>query len=385
MLIGTPLEYAAMVLRRKSLSVGTISVLALAVLGVGLSFAQPPDKPYEDFELFYATNRMAEKRKSAPDGIRFILLSPGFGAGRGRLSYGTAVVTLPDTRKFGDIPSPEAFWIFRYRSFDFAKHSILFSTTPRSAGQFYERINARIAARNSKQAIIFIHGYNSGFDDYFLSLASASKDLDVPVVLFSWPSAGRLSRYKSDVATASWAQVDFSKFLIEFSARTRVESVTLVAHSMGSRILVETLTALDRAGSLTGTPIKRVIFVAPDLDIPRFREFVDANRSSGREIDLFIRGNDLALRASWVINRKPRLGAVAAEDAIFPGVTTIDLSSVALTMALDTGHRHHHASIYVALMAKKTDKMMTFTHPGGSFRFEAVEAKNGRYWKFLPE
>jgi pimeloyl-ACP methyl ester carboxylesterase len=174
-------------------------------------------------------------------------------------------------------------------------------------------------------ALLFIHGYQSTFDDAMKVAAQIAHDVRFkgPVLAFSWPSRGSLLPYMADEATVDVAiahcQVALS--LIEAAGITRVVAL---AHSMGGRILSEVLH--HRHLSRTEGTLQAAVFAAPDVDRDAFRQNAASYMATAKGVTLYGSRNDWAMTISRTLHAEPRAGD-ANPILICSGVDSIDASA----------------------------------------------------------
>ena len=121
-------------------------------------------------------------------------------------------------------------------------------------------------------AVIFVHGFNTNFSEGLYRLAQISHDLQIKgtVVHYSWPSAATATGYLYDRDSALFARDGLEEAIrdVEAAGATRI---TLVAHSMGSYLTMETLRQMalrDQAG--LPRLVDAVVLLSPDIDVDVF-------------------------------------------------------------------------------------------------------------------
>jgi esterase/lipase superfamily enzyme len=199
---------------------------------------------------------------------------------------------------------------------------------------FVAAIDRELAARppDERRLLVFIHGYNNTASDAILRLTQFVEDTGfsgVPVV-FTWASAARLPRYVYDLNSALIARGKF-RDVADILVRTDAESVDILAHSMGSFLLMEGLVEAQRAGILgRRKTINHIMLASPDIDIDLFRtQVAELPREIRERMYLFVSRNDGALRISRrIAGGVPRVGAADTAELEGYGLTVIDLSEV---------------------------------------------------------
>ncbi len=254
---------------------------------------------------------------------------PGFRFGTtdaNELSWGLAQVSVPSyrVRAEGEIPragsEPEP---------DAARLMFMNSLIPADSNRFLQRVRDDLARTKSRDILVFVHGYNSSFEDAAVRLAQLVADMgyDGTAVLFSWPSAGALSGYVRDQQTARNAGWHLLRLLRDQLPRTNPDRIHVIAHSMGSEVLSKALSLIDPRDSLPR--LAQVVFAAPDVDARIFgREILPVLRQRAQGVTLYASSEDEALRASRVLNGVWRLGLGGDSLSVFDGMTTVDATRV---------------------------------------------------------
>ena len=97
-----------------------------------------------------------------------------------------------------------------------------------------------------KQVFVFVPGFNVSFENALRRTAQIAYDVDFDgaAVLFSWPSGSGLTSYLYSSAKTAPAANQLMVFLEKLIAQTGATKIHLIAHSMGSVVLLETLEKL---------------------------------------------------------------------------------------------------------------------------------------------
>ncbi len=169
-------------------------------------------------------------------------------------TLGRVLVHVPQAHRFGETGSP--FWK-RLLRFDLRDDRLrVQEVAARESAAFFAEVGAALeAARESgdePQALVYLHGYNTDFEDAVIRAAQIGFDLKVPgaTACFSWPSRGTVAGYPADEATIEASEGAIARFLLDFAAGCGDAKVNVVAHSMGNRGL---LRALQRIAGSAGT------------------------------------------------------------------------------------------------------------------------------------
>ena len=241
------------------------------------------------------------------------------------LNYARVNVTVPGIHQTGQIERKS-----RGKSDDPAKYFMAsevvgYDTAPK----FSAALDADIAARGGR-VMVFVHGYNTGFDAAVYRLTQIVHDSGYPgtPVLFSWASGASTTSYVYDKESASAArdQLEVTLKMLERSGARRID---IVAHSMGTWVTMETLRQLAITGDrdLGGT-LGDVVLASPDIDVDVFKSQMRRYGKPDKPFILLLSDDDRALRLSGLIaGSRPRVGDYKnAADLADYGVTVVDLS-----------------------------------------------------------
>jgi esterase/lipase superfamily enzyme len=177
------------------------------------------------------------------------------------------------------------------------------------------RFDQQLAASPQRHVLVFVHGYNTRFDEAVYRFAQIVHDSGAPVVpvLFAWPSRGKLFDYVYDRDSASYSRDALEAVLDALVKDQKIASVSVLAHSMGNLLLVETLRQMAiRRGALPAK-IKDIMLASPDIDVDLFRRQIAVIETDDKKppVTLFVSQDDRALGVSRVIaGDAPRLGAI---------------------------------------------------------------------------
>ncbi|MET3580824.1 esterase/lipase superfamily enzyme [Mesorhizobium robiniae] len=197
------------------------------------------------------------------------------------------------------------------------------------APQFAKAVGADIAMHGNR-ALVFVHGFNNGFDDGVYRLTQIAHDTKYPgtPVLFSWASSGKTTGYIYDKESANAARDDLEQTL-RMLAKTKVKSIDIIAHSMGTWVTMEALRQLAITGDRDlGDKLGYVILASPDIDVDVFKKQMIRYGKPDKPFAILLSGDDRALRLSSLISGdKPRVGDYGdAADLASYGVSVVDLT-----------------------------------------------------------
>ncbi|MEZ6068608.1 MAG: alpha/beta fold hydrolase [Planctomycetaceae bacterium] len=204
------------------------------------------------------------------------------------------------------------------------------------------------------EAFVFVHGFNNTFEDAARRTAQIAKDINFrgAPIMYSWPSAssGTLRGYQDDGQSIADSEEPFLAFLAGVAKQSGARRVHVVAHSMGNRLVSETLRKLSFPMSTGELPrFNQVVLTAPDIDADYFRTAIAPRLvQTADRVTIYSSSRDIALRASSWVNRigRRRLGEAGAELTTFPDLRSIEVIDAS---QVDTGlftlrHSYHSDS-----------------------------------------
>jgi esterase/lipase superfamily enzyme len=327
---------------------------------------QPPETDHVAIDVHFATNRKCEDDATKPSSYR---------AERGDITYGRAKVSIPRNHKMGRLEEPK-WWKLEFRP-NPDKHVILKSVQPSDAQAFFASAEAQ-AAKGGGQALVFIHGFNVGFDEALRRTGQLAFDLNfqgVPI-LFSWPSNGQLQAYAGDGANEEASRPHLADFLESLVAQGGIEVVHLIAHSMGNRALLYALERLTANGS--SALFGQCVMAAPDVDVDVFHDLIKRGRSRVCRATLYASSTDLALEASKRLHQYPRAGDAGDGLVVGPYLETVDATNVSIDF-LGHGYYGDSRSVICDLFA-----LLRGSPPSGRPGLTQKLFGGLPYWAFKP-
>lgn len=224
------------------------------------------------------------------------------------VSFGRYDISIPPNRQPGEIK-----WPRRSGKID-SKTQFLTTYAARypSDADFRSALSKDLRVHGG-EAVIFVHGFNNTFSEGLYRIAQMAHDLDLPgsVVHYSWPSAAQPLGYVYDRDSALFARDGLERLMIEVE-KAGAKRVVLVAHSMGSGLLMETLRQMAiRNTSRVIDRIGGVILISPDIDVDVFRAQALAIPRLPQPFIVFSSNNDRILKLSATLTgQKDRLGTI---------------------------------------------------------------------------
>lgn len=267
-------------------------------------------------DVFFATDRNIEARSPL-----------SYGDQRAGLSYGFARVSIPPTHRPGQLESPSLLHLeFRV---DSAKHIVLDPLAPLDSRVFFKRLHVATAATADEELFVFIHGFNTPFEEALRRTAQIAFDLGLKAVpvLYSWPSKQHWWNYVSDEQAAEYTVPHLQDFLQSLAQQSGAKKIHVLAHSMGSRALLRAIVSSTRPAQ--HPEINTLILAAPDIDADVFRtQIAPALGYAAKRTTLYVSSGDEAVSISAKLHGALRAGAFDSTESTYPGIETVDASKV---------------------------------------------------------
>lgn len=306
------------------------------------------------------------------------------------------------------------------RKFDFdlnenaASNSVFFCE--RKKKDSYEEIGSvnflnRLKNSKCKQLLIYIHGYSNMpenvFSDAkeFQTLCNKKKADELLLIPLIWPcdnDLGIVEDYWDDQKSADMSAFSYARVLQKFIAWRNSEKfnpdndpclkrINVLAHSMGNRVLRETLAVWDKYDLANGVPLvfRNTFLVAADIvnESLQVGERGEHICYSSRNVVVYHASDDLALRASKVSNLKNkiasrRLGHTGPEDmSLVPtNVYSVDCDDVNTSYDKPKGHSYFRSGTRKGQPGKVFDHIFSTlksgrVYPDDEFRRTSIIKK----------
>jgi predicted acylesterase/phospholipase RssA len=175
-------------------------------------------------------------------------------------------------------------------------------------------------ASRSSGAIIFVHGFNTGFVEALRVAGRLFYDLalDSTPAVFSWPSDGTVINYLRDVESVQFASAHFVGF-VDSLREQGIDTISVIASGIGGQILLAGMRDLRSRGR--ERQLNQAIFVAPDISQELFVRTMQETLGVAERVTVYVNPNDRAPRISQAINQSQRLTV-----PIVSGVDTVIVS-----------------------------------------------------------
>lgn len=309
----------SVLLSRRSFSMSLVGLLLCSCASRPVSGALvPTDKPApgaKDHKILIATTR---SRTDTPNTLFD-------GERSGGRDFAQAVISVPPTHVSGAIEWPAVL------PGDPAKEMV-----PRSTGYledataFRQALKSELAARPPKDrsVMLFIHGYNTLFAEGLYRFTQVVHDSAFPgvPVLFTWASRGDVRDYVYDLNSATVARDELQATLEDLAASGAAE-INILAHSMGTWLLMETLRQMTPAQR---SRINQVVLAAPDIDLDVFKDQMQRIGKLKSPLILLLSRDDRALGVSRLIaGGMARVGGYDDDAALAKlGAVVVDLTDL---------------------------------------------------------
>ncbi|WP_294539182.1 alpha/beta hydrolase [uncultured Rhodoblastus sp.] len=266
--------------------------------------------------------------------------SPAFLFGGGRandVSFADMVISIPPDahRQIGEVQYPRQLPGNPETDFVTLKADVV---TRSQAASAFSRM---LRQSHKKEALVFVHGFNTRFEDAVYSFAQILHDSraydDVAPVLFTWPSKGKIVAYGYDRDSSTFSRDALENLLRHLADDPQVETISVLAHSMGNWVTLEALRQMAIRDGRVLPKIKLVMLADADVDVGIARQQILTLGPERPHIVLFVSETDRALAASRDFWEEPRLGAI--DPDVEPYKTMLEQEQIS---AINMTHMPQH-------------------------------------------
>jgi|GEM_PF-5479133 len=315
---------------------------------------------HREVTLFFATNRLCV------DGVHTCDRATDLGLGR-------CVVAIPAKHRRGDLERPRMLggWKWLWNP---DKHVMVTDREPLDSTTWAREVAREVRRKSRSELVVLIHGYNTDFDEALRRAAQIYQDVafsGVPVV-FSWPSFGDTLNYTADNANAEYSVKYLADFLAAIT-RAHADTVHVIAHSMGNRVLLPALKELASAGSVH---VGETILTAPDFDADVLDQMIATIHPLTDRMTMYVSGRDVATAASGGVHRNPVAGD--ASDYFYHRpqyLDTVDATNIASVLSLNHFYSAEHPAGLLELR-----EVVEYRLP--AVKRWAIEPRPGGGWQF---
>lgn len=250
------------------------------------------------------------------------------------------IVSIPpeDKRKVGQVQWPEKLPADPMK--DFSTVSVTAVDGAKAGGVWLDQNLPK-----SRRVLVFVHGFNNRYEDAVYRFAQIVHDskTDAAPVIFTWPSRASIFDYSYDKESTNYSRDALEELLRAAVNSPKVGEITIMAHSMGTWLAVETLRQMAIRDGHVPKKIQQIILASPDLDVDVFGQQFRALGKDKPKFTLFVSRDDRALTLSRRISGNvDRLGQINPAEEPYrsmlekQGITVLDLT------ALKSGDRLNH-------------------------------------------
>jgi esterase/lipase superfamily enzyme len=281
-----------------------------------MSFVDAPAETGDVQRIFVATNRARGSASELFNGERSTALS-----------YDSYAISVPPSHKAGQVEWARGKPDMRTDFVTIDREGFA------NSGGFKSAVNQAVAGKplSQREAVVFVHGFNTSYAEGVYRLAQIKHDFRLPgiAISFSWPSAAETRYYVYDRDSIALSR-DGLHVLLNELVDTDVSRITLVGHSMGSYLTVETLRQISL---LNQTKVQQklgpVVLISPDIDVDVFKSQISRIQPLPEPFIIFSSSKDKALRLSALLTgQKQRLGSLSSvQELANDKISVIDVSN----------------------------------------------------------
>lgn len=311
-------------------------------LPTGSAPAQPKSVVGEDkgdyvaVTVHYGTDRKDLGPQPDNPAARYNHERADISGGKSPMSYGTCVVSIPRSHEVGGLEDRTWWQWATLQRREPGKHVLVLDVTSTTPTVFFQTLSAAVQRSSKRDAFVFVHGFNVSFADAARRTAQMAYDLkfEGAPIFFSWPtpelSVGLLASYTTSESNVDLSKHRFRELLKDVLERTGAETVHIIAHSMGNRIVTEALQMLDTVQTQDlRARIGEVILTAPDIDASVFiTEIAPRITRLAPRVTLYASSKDKVLEMSQNVHTFPRIGEFQSLITVPRGIEVVDASAV---------------------------------------------------------
>lgn len=319
--------------------------------------------------VWFGTNRLAVREAG--------IITNFSGQRDAKMSYGRATVMVPESHMFGETGSN---WFVRVFTGEDDRLKVQ-KISVMSKTAFSTDIGNALKYREfgKRSAFIYIHGYNTEFEEALIRAAQIGTDLKIEGITaaFSWPSAGSIFAYTVDEATIGASEQHLEEFLRLILSNSEVDDINILAHSMGNRALLRVVERLAADTNLKPKAINQIILAAPDVDVALFKQLAKHYPQLSNRTTMYVSAEDRLLALSGIVHRFQRAG-VGPPVTVVPGIDTVAVEEVDLSLL-----GHSYLAEAEAVLNDMYDLVRDNSGPADRVRLrKAFNADNQEYWFF---
>jgi len=334
---------------------------------------------YVAVTVHYGTDRRDTGEKAGDPAARFSY-ERAQGAPGSLISYGTCTVSIPKTHVAGGLEDRTWVQWTTGQARQPGQHVMVVSLSVQQPELFFSTLSEAVARSSKKDAFVFVHGFSVTFADAARRTAQMAYDLrfEGAPIFFSWPTpdflSAPLTAYTTSEGNAILSATRLKTFLQDVLEKTGAETMHVIAHSMGNRLVTDALQDVDAMAQLKPR-IGEVILTAPDIDTTLFNEVIAPRLTKFTpRVTLYASTKDRAIGSSEGAHNNPRIGDFQSLLTTPQGVEVIDASGVESSTLGHSYYGDNEAVIadlcYLLNLGERAGQrsltLRTATTPGGS-------------------
>ncbi len=270
-------------------------------------------RPANEVEIYFATDRIPVSLQNPETAYSSARILSG-------LEFGTAKLKLEDGRELGD---------------DLDDVVEISSIQNLNRATFEQGLRSN----DNRQIVLFIHGYNNAFPDALKRGATIGTDIapDAMIISYTWPSDGALLSYGYVESSTDIADQNFSLLMQLLTDNVSPDRISIIAHSMGSRLLTNYIAGLP-VRSVFPDEIKfsDLVFAAADISQQFFMQKQETPPNPmyplsaySERVTVYSSEYDRPLGLSQKLHGDQRLG-LSAQDTMYlaDGIVAVDASKI---------------------------------------------------------
>lgn len=250
--------------------------------------------------------------------------------GRAQISHGDGRLTWREARRLSlesnrekpyrlQVDAVEALGVLPGSVSPFTDPVLLSPGEETAAAEFADAINAKLARSNSRDIILYVHGFKVPFQNPLLVATELWHFMgyDGVMIPYSWPSTPRLLAYFSDVETTALSAHYLRQFITFLRDQTDAERIHVLGYSAGTRLVIEAVSMLAIEGGAEAgkSRLGQIILVGSDYDTGLFAAALSNGiLDTSERLTVYLSGIDGALRFANLVFGRERLGQLLSQD-----------------------------------------------------------------------
>lgn len=247
----------------------------------------------------------------------------------GASDYGRTVVKIPKRMRAADWDESncERTLFGNCRTPDFAEVEV--NRVNRMNEETWREELGKSVRDGNKKVLIFVHGFNNDFNAAVTAAAQLAYDthFDGTVLAFDWTSKASVIDYPFDKEESDRSITQFLRFLTGVRKATPSQNITIVGHSMGTRLIASAMR--DEMSDGIADKYRQIVLAASDIDSMIFMNQLGPKLIAKASFTtLYASSNDRALMASSGLQGGSRVGSGPPAIINFRPADYVDASSL---------------------------------------------------------